>query len=413
MNCESDTRVTASFRRGFAIAAALVVTMALTLPTVGAPRSSMIPSDAPSGLAVDGDPVDLSTGLYVRRSIDLALPGEAPVIFSRTYRNRDPRSRPFGIGTNHSYGTFLVGDVEKLSYVDLILADGGRVHYRRLDGGIGVRGAVFEHTTTPSEYQRSKLSWNGNGWTVQLQNGAIYTWPDCPPGFHKPCTLSSYRDAQGRETQLRHDSRMNMVQIRSASGATIDLTYDDADRIVLARSSDGEEVRYEYDALGRLVAVRGAEGLRATYTYDAEHQMIQLVEPGVTIENGFDRAGRCTRNDVRLTEGTLPGRVTRRQLFRFDYTVNSTGRITAVDVVRPTTKRRVTFNASGYVTSDSVEGGRKPEFGTAYERESESNVVRRIAVWCGKRRVSLDVDPDWPVDRLKGALQGVCRGDRP
>src|SRR5512138_1685173 len=55
-------------------------------------------TDLPAGgTARDGDPVDLGTGLYVRTHVDLALRDTVPIIFSRTYRNQDDRSRPFGV----------------------------------------------------------------------------------------------------------------------------------------------------------------------------------------------------------------------------------------------------------------------------------------------------------------------------
>src|SRR5688572_14128662 len=115
------------------------------LHRVLAPRDPHVETVAlPPGVPeVDGDPIHLGTGLYVRTSVDLALFDTVPVVFSRTYRNADRRSRPFGIGTNHSYGSFLVGDAPALTWIDLILPDGGRIHYTRTSGGAGMSNAVF------------------------------------------------------------------------------------------------------------------------------------------------------------------------------------------------------------------------------------------------------------------------------
>jgi len=274
----------------FRFAALTLIAIGLSL-SVGR-RVAGLPSMAPSYEAVDGDPVDLGTGLYLRHSVDLVLIAPVPVIFSRTYRNRDAISRPFGIGTNHSFGSFLVGDAPELSYIDLILPDGGRVHYRRIAGGSGLIGAVYEHTDTPSEYRDSRLFWNGEGWTIQLGNGVVYTYPQCAPSLNKACTMSSYRDRDGNQIRMRHDSRMNLVRIETPNEGAIDLTYDTQDRIVLARSSYGQEVRYQYDPQGRLVLVTGADGSATRYGYDDRHQMTQIDEPGLSITNAFDSAER-------------------------------------------------------------------------------------------------------------------------
>jgi YD repeat-containing protein len=393
--------------------AAIALTLWQPVASGQGPRLE-VPEAAPSHAARDGDPVDLGTGLYVRKSIDLVLMDRVPVIFSRTYRNRDTLSRPFGIGTNHSFGSFLVGDAPVITYIDLILPDGGRVHYRRIDGGTGHVGSVFEHTTTPSEYRNSRLFWERGGWTIRLRNGAVYTYPACSPGLNKPCTMSSYRNAQGHELRMRHDSRMNLVQIQSDQGGTIDLTYDRLDRIVSARSSTGQEVNYRYDGLGRLLRVTNSEGRWATYGYDDAHQMVELDEPGLSIKNAFDNAGRCILNDVRIEDSDPQGRVTQqRLLFKFAYTVNAAGKITATEIERPSSRRRVTFNDQGYVVSDTVNGKAAREFGTAFDREAGSNVVQRLTLWCGSDRqskVETTVNPDSSAEMIRRVVELACRG---
>jgi hypothetical protein len=39
------------------------------------------------------------------------------------------------------------------------LEDGGRVHYTRTSAGTGYADAVYEHTTTPSRFDGSKMTW--------------------------------------------------------------------------------------------------------------------------------------------------------------------------------------------------------------------------------------------------------------
>lgn len=60
------------------------------------------------------------TGCYGRSSID----------------PNDATSRPFGIGATHPYAMFL-WSAQQYSEVDLVLPDGGRVHYVRTSLGTG------------------------------------------------------------------------------------------------------------------------------------------------------------------------------------------------------------------------------------------------------------------------------------
>jgi YD repeat-containing protein len=368
---------------------------------------------APTYSAMDGDPVDLATGLYVRTTVDLVLVDTIPVVFARTYRNRDDRSRPFGIGTNHSFGSFLIGDAPALTYVDLILPDGGRIHYRRISAGTGVTGAVFEHTSTPSEYRDSRLFWDDGKWTIQLRDGGVYTYPACSPSLNKPCTVSSYRDPDGNQLRMQHDRRMNLIRIETPNGAAIYLTYDAGDRIVSARTSYDQQVDYRYDAQGRLVRATSSDGPTATYAYDERHQMVQVDEPGVSVTNTFDAAGRCILNDVRLETTDRLGRTqTQRTLFKFAYTVSSTGRISATEVERPGNRRRVTFNEQGYSLTDTEAATGGTETGATYERNDISNVVQRLMVWCGsdRRRVKVEaaIDPEGSAASIERQLQNTC-----
>ena len=87
-------------------------------PTNGPPAGSG-PKDK------GGEPVDLSTGLFVYERTDLVLPDTIPISLTRTYRQSDTVSRPFGIGMTHPYEIFMVGDTRPYTYQELILPDGG------------------------------------------------------------------------------------------------------------------------------------------------------------------------------------------------------------------------------------------------------------------------------------------------
>ena len=84
----------------------------------------------------DGDPVDLATRLFVVEKTDLFLPDVLPIALTRTHRpaNSIQGLMPFGVGSGHIYEIGLFLDPQ-LQEVDLILSEGGRVHYSRISPG--------------------------------------------------------------------------------------------------------------------------------------------------------------------------------------------------------------------------------------------------------------------------------------
>ena len=115
------------------------------------------PPDAPTagGGSADGDPVDLRSGLFVYEKTDLRLGGEQPLAITRTYRPGDANNYAFGTGTTHPFDMRLWTQVGTSAQEgDLVLPDGGRVHFVRtnpgssygdsLYGRVGRRGAWKE-----------------------------------------------------------------------------------------------------------------------------------------------------------------------------------------------------------------------------------------------------------------------------
>lgn len=279
--------------------------------------------------ATDGYEVDLQSGLFVHKETDLSFEGVVPIQLIRTYCQSDPISRPFGIGTSHPYELFLVGDTSAYSYLDLILPDGGGVHYRRVSPGRSYADGVFEHTTSQSPFKNSRIIWNGHGWNLTLADGALYLLPD---GYNSTraaqCAMVGYRDGKGNALTLVRDSASNLLSITSPSGRWVRLTYDSGNRIVQAKGSDGKELTYQYDTAGRLIRVRDSKAKVTDYTYDASHQMLAISEGGrVLVTNEYDRAGRVSRQILK------DGRI-----FKFSYVSDSKGNITETAVTEPTGK---------------------------------------------------------------------------
>jgi RHS repeat-associated protein len=316
-----------------------------------------------------GDPVDLGTGLFILDKTDLALPDTMPLSLTRTYRQSDTVQRAFGIGTSHAYGAYLWSATPtEYQVADLILPDGGRVHYTRISPGTGYSDAVFEHTASPTRFYKSRIVYNGSGWDLTLRDRTKLVFYDNGP-------LQSITDRFGNQTLLDRrnqatglpDPRGQIWTIRSPNGRWIGLHYDASGRIDQATDNAGRTVGYVYNAAGYLWKVTDAFGQVTEYTYDASNRMRTIKDPRLitflTIDyDANSRVFKQTQADATF--------------FQFDYVVDQNGKVTQTDVTDPRGfKRRTTFNAAGYGLSDTAAFGESVAQTTSYVLDPVSNLV--------------------------------------
>lgn len=312
----------------------------------------------------DGDPVDLGTGLFVQRKTDLAVADILSITLRRTYRPGDNASRAFGIGATHPYEMFL-WSVNNYQEADLILPDGGRIHYMRISPGTGWTDAVYEHTSTPSAYYKSQVSWNGSGWNLRLKDGTIYVFPEFAP-------LQSIRDRYGNQITITRSggSSGNITQITSPNGRWMQFAYDSSNRITQSKDNAGRTVNYSYDVGGRLWKVTDPAGGVTEYTYDSANRMLTLKDARgiVFLTNEYDTAGRVTKQ-TQADNST----------YQFAYTLGVNGKITQTDVTDPRGNvRRVTFNSNGYTLSQTPALGKPEQQTYSYERQSGTNLLLSV-----------------------------------
>jgi hypothetical protein len=150
---------------------------------VAAPGQKPAQGEPPGAPAKGGDPVGLSTGLFVLEKTDLAIPDVLPIVLKRTYRPGDTWSRAFGLGTSHPYDMFLVGDTFPYTYMDLVFPDGGSIHYVRISPGTSFADAVMETTATPTRFYKSRIAWNGAQFYLTLKDGTVYTFREAVAWF--------------------------------------------------------------------------------------------------------------------------------------------------------------------------------------------------------------------------------------
>jgi RHS repeat-associated protein len=332
----------------------------------------------PADCDEDGDPVDLGTGLFVLRKTDLLLPDVIPIGVTRTHRQGFAQQgiRPFGIGSAHSYELFLFRDVQ-LQEIDLILPDGARVHYPRISPGTGEANAVFEHATTPSLFFKSRIRRANNRWELTLRNGTTYTFADAVVP-----TLQFIEDRYGNSISIARGvaAHGKVTRVISPHGRWLEFTLDIDDilgNVTQVKDNTGRVVSYGYDESGRLSNVTDPLGGVTEYTYDSSNRVRTIKDArGIAyVTNEYDDGGRVIKQ-IRSDGST----------FEFEYTVDANGKITQAIVTDPRGNiRRVTFNADGYMLTDTRAPGTPEEQTTIYEREAGTNLVLSISDPLGRK----------------------------
>ena len=334
----------------------------------------------------DGDPVDLGTGLFVFDKTDLVINDTLPINLTRTYRQSDSFSRPFGIGTTHPYEIWLAGSTFPYTYTDLILPDGGRIHYDRISPGTLWLDAVYEATSAPGMFQKSRINFNGDGWDLRLRDGTLLVFSEGGPGaLPKQCALIRIQDRAGNILSITRDSNRNISRITTPNTRWIEFTYDTSSRITQVKDNIGRTVSYTYDTSGRLWKVTNVGNGVTEYTYDSSHRMLTAKDPRgiVFLTNEYDTSNRVIKQS--LADDT-PAITTDNPTYQFAYTTDSGGRIVQTDVTDPRGNiRRVTFSSVGFRLTDTLAFGTPEQQSVSYERQSGTNHVTAIIDAMGRR----------------------------
>jgi RHS repeat-associated protein len=353
-----------------------------------------------------GDPVDPATGAFIMTKTDLSLPDVMPLNLTRTYNSQDAEPRAFGIGMTHGYGLIQYSESFPAE-ADIILPDGGRIHYERTsDPGLPWWATVFEHTATPTTFYKSRLTFWGEilangGWQVALTDGTVYVFGHGAP-------LQAIRDRYGNETRLTYSDANtfgsgtgNLVRVTSPNGRWIAFTYGTGNHVTVAADNIGRTVTYTYDGSGRLSTVTDPEDNVTTYTYDTSDRLLTITD---------------ARDTTYVTNVYTSGRVTEQTLadpnatFEFSYTVDGSGNITQTDITDPRGHvERMAFNSSHYVTSGTEAYGTSLARTTTTTRQSGTNLVTLVVDGLS-RRTEYTYDDDGHVlteTRLEGTLDEV------
>lgn len=330
-------------------------------------------SPAPAGPTPGGppvaDPVDPSTGIFTDHKVDLYIKDVMPLVLTRTYNSADNVIRPMGRGMTHPYAMFLWSALQ-YEEVDLVLPEGGKIHYVRTSPGTGWTDAVFTTSVSPTRFYKSVITWNGDGWNLTLKDGTVYVFGENAP-------LQAIRDRHGNTVTITHASGQtgNVTKVTSPNGRSLSFAYDGSDRVTSVTDHIGRSVSYTYDGNGNLSTVTDPESGVTTYTYTGGHQI-------ETIEDA--------RNIVYVTNEYTSGRVTHQTMvdgeYELSYTVDGGGAVTHTDVTDPRGNvERFAFNADHYITSITQALGEPEERTWSLERQSGSNLVTAATDELGRR----------------------------
>jgi YD repeat-containing protein len=349
----------------------------------GGPNNGPPNGPPPGGPPPGGDPVDPTTGLFAYQHTDFTLPDVIPITVTRTYRQGDTTSRAFGLGTSISYDIFPVGEDNTYSYMDLVLPDGGRIHYVRISQGTSYSNAVFLHTATPTKFYGSTISWDptitnpnpAGGWRLRFKDGTSWGFPESANATTG--TRASMEFIQDRYGNTLNISRNfsngtgDITQITSPNGRWLQFTYDSCNRIQQLTDNIGRSTIYAYDStsctgntIGRLHTVTDQNGNVTTYNYQGStpDEMTSIIDGrNITyLQNFYDSSNRIHQQQL-ANGGT----------YTFNYTTGSGGAITQTTVTDPNNNvHQMNFSAptlfpngyqtGGYLTSETFALG-KPE----------------------------------------------------
>ncbi|MEV8508783.1 RHS repeat-associated core domain-containing protein [Actinoplanes sp. NPDC051475] len=371
--------------------------------TYDPPCTSADDCPAPGEDSGDGDPVNLSTGLFTMDHTDLALPDVAPIALTRSYRQNDRVIRSFGIGQSDAFNLFMAPDYAG-NYL-LGLPDGQSIRF--VPGTDG----VYRAAATPTGYTGAYLSGdNHTNFSVTLRSGTVLTF-----GSHN-AKLIAITDRFGNTTTLDRDwSTGRLQQVTSPNGRWLTFTYGacgPATCITQVTDNIGRSVRYTYDASGRLTTAVNPAGGATTYTWapcsddTTCTEMTAVTDPaGIQyLRNTYDANGRVA-SQTQADGG----------IYRFAYTLSAGGLVTATTITDPVgVVRKVTFNTAGYALTDTQAVGTALAQTTTLTRDATSNLVT-AAVDPAGRRTTFTYDADGNVltsTRLAGTADAVTVTNR-
>src|SRR5262249_41736560 len=153
-----------------------------------------------------------------------------------------------------------------------------KIHYVRISPGSGWGDAVFEAQDSPTQFYKSRITWNGDGWDLTLKDGTVFVQGENAP-------MQGWRDRNGNRVAITRTDRPrgHIVPPTTSNGRGIAFRYDGGNRIIQATDNTGRVVGYTYDATGHLSRVTRPDGSTHQFTYTAGGSLATITDArGIT-----------------------------------------------------------------------------------------------------------------------------------
>ncbi|MBI3352216.1 MAG: hypothetical protein HY036_06525 [Nitrospirae bacterium] len=315
-------------------------------------RQPPTPPGPPDAGTSGGEPVDLSTGLFIINKTDQVLPGILPIQIWRTYRtilnNQQTFSGSFGMGWSFNYdATLRPSSSLAMLY---IMPDGGRYTFsQQVDG-------TYSNTAYPF-LRGVVISRNADGTTQKrLRDGSFEIYSSA--GY-----LIQQSDRNNNSIFISRDSNNRVTRISDPVGRGISIGYNSSNGFISSVSDPlGRLVLYGYDTSNRLTTVTDPAGGVTTYAYDANNRIANITDPkGIMyLSNVYDANGRVAKQT--LADGGV---------FTYNYTVAG-GMVTQTSLTDQMGNIiTIRFNTRGYIPGKVNALGEA----TRYDRDFSTNLL--------------------------------------
>lgn len=324
--------------------------------------------------ATSGDPVFCPTGAFTLERADFTVRDIVPIKLYRSYNSMDPVLRGSAVGTNSNFHMYLRGDLPNLSYLSLVLQDGTELSFNRTTPGTGWAGAVFQHSSTKTEFYKATLTYTTfpSVWEMRLVNGTVYEFTGSG-GW-----VTAIRDRWGNRVTITR-SGGTVSRVTSPSGRYIDFIYNTAPNTNIVRDHGGRELKYvdtPFNGTKRVLTVTDSLGSTETIEFDKYNRITKITDArGGVLTNQYVSspvAGSACDTSYTMACAAIHGKVVRQVapdggVWAWVY-APQTGGAMQVDITDPRGMvRRKTFNASRAIIS-TIDA-----FGTALARTHTFN----------------------------------------
>jgi RHS repeat-associated protein len=320
---------------------------------------------------VCGDPVVASTGNFVETQTDLSVDGRGVGLgLTRTYNSQaaaEGSKGLFGYGWSNSFSDRLVVESGKTT---LHQPNGATVPFTESVGAF-----------VAPVWSQDKLSGGAEaGYTLTLPNQTQYRFAGSGG------RLERVTDRNGNATTLTYSEAGRLEAVTDPAGRKLTVAYNAEGLVESAKDPMGHEAKYEYEAGQLAKVIEPGETLpRWQFKYDASHQVTTMTDArGGKTTNEYNAGHQVAlqtdpmERKLSFEYGSFHTRVTNKTVGAVTdeyFTSNDEPSSVTRAVSTPSASTEsYTYNAGGYLTSDTDGNGHTRHYGYDVENNRTSMV---------------------------------------